>query len=74
MPGQLSNFMKNFGKFIYTETQPFIPVMKAFKTGGEIAGDIFWNLNKLDNPKINDMEKSVLLLTWLLLLFLLFLL
>jgi hypothetical protein len=50
--------MKNFGKFIYTEAQPFIPVMKAFKQGGEIAGDIFWNLNKLDNPKINDVEKA----------------
>jgi hypothetical protein len=58
MPGQLSNFMKNFGKFIYAEAQPFIPVMKALKSGGEMAGKIFWNLNKLDDPKINDMEKA----------------
>jgi hypothetical protein len=57
MPGQLSNFMKYFGKLIYTEAQPFIPVLKVFKGGGEIAGDIFWNLNKLDDPKINDSEK-----------------
>jgi hypothetical protein len=58
MPGQLSNFMKNFGKFIYTKAQPFIPIIKAFKSGGKIAGDIFWNLNKLDDPKINDVEKA----------------
>jgi hypothetical protein len=50
--------MKNFGKYIYSEAQPFIPPAKAFKTGGEIAGKIFWNLNKLDDPKINDVEKA----------------
>jgi hypothetical protein len=32
--------------------------LKVFKGGGEIAGKIFWNLNKLDDPKINDSEKA----------------
>jgi hypothetical protein len=58
MPGQLSNFMKNFGKLIYTEAQPFFKVGKILKDGLTMAGEVFWNLNKLDDPKINDAEKA----------------
>jgi hypothetical protein len=58
MPGQLSNFMKNFGKLIYRETQPFFKVGKILNDGLSIGGEVFWNLNKLDDPKINDAEKA----------------
>jgi hypothetical protein len=50
--------MKNFGKLIYTETQPFFKVGKILKDGLSIGGEVFWNLNKLDDPKINDAEKA----------------
>jgi hypothetical protein len=58
MPGQLSNFMKNFGKLIYTEAQPFFKAGKILKDGLSIGGEVFWNLNKLDDPKINNAEKA----------------
>jgi hypothetical protein len=58
MPGQLSNFMKNFGKLIYTEAKPFFKVGKILNDGLSIGGEVFWNLNKLDDPKINDAEKA----------------
>jgi hypothetical protein len=57
MPGQLSNFMKNFGKFIYNESQPFIKSAKILKDGIIAGGNVFWNFNKLDDPNINDSEK-----------------
>jgi hypothetical protein len=58
MPGQLSNFLKNFGKLIYTEAQPFFEAGKILKDGLLPGGTIFWILNKLDDPKINDSEKA----------------
>jgi hypothetical protein len=58
MPGQLSNFTKNFGKLIYTEAQPFFKVGKILKDGLSMEGVVFWNLNKLDDPKINNAEKA----------------
>jgi hypothetical protein len=58
MPGQLSNFMKNFGKLVYTQAQPFIKAGEILKDGLLVGGDIFWNLNKLDDPKINEAEKA----------------
>jgi hypothetical protein len=50
--------MKNFGKLICTEAQPFFKAGKILKDGLTMAGEVFWNLNKLDNPKINDAEKA----------------
>jgi hypothetical protein len=58
MPGQLSNFMKNFGKFIFNASEPLIESAKILKDGMLIGGDVFWNLNKLDDPKITDSEKG----------------
>jgi hypothetical protein len=58
MPGQLSNFMKNFGKFILNESQPFIKSAKILKDGILAGGNVFWNFNRLDDPKINDSEKA----------------
>jgi Tfp pilus assembly protein PilZ len=58
MPGQLSNFMKNFGNLIYTEAQPFFKVGKILKDGLSLGGEVFWNLNMLDDPKINNVEKA----------------
>jgi hypothetical protein len=56
MPGQLSNFMKNFGKLLASE--PFIETAKILNNGLLIGGDVFWNLNKLDDPKISDSQKA----------------
>jgi hypothetical protein len=58
MPGQLSNFMKNFRKLIFTEAKPFFKVGKILNDGISIGGEVFWNLNKLDDPEINDAEKA----------------
>jgi hypothetical protein len=55
MVGQLSNFIKNFGKYIYPE---LINVGKVFKDGVGVAANIIWNLNKLDDPHINDKDKA----------------
>jgi hypothetical protein len=58
MPGQLSNFMKNFGKFIFNESEPFIESAKILKDGFLVGANVFWNLNKLDNPKRTYSEKA----------------
>jgi hypothetical protein len=54
MVGQLSNFVKNFGKLVYSNSESFIKTGKVLKNGLSIGGEVFWNLNRLDDPKIND--------------------
>jgi hypothetical protein len=58
MVGQLSNFIKNFGKYVYSKLKPFFKVGKTFKDGGAVAANLFWNFNKLDDPLLNNSEKA----------------
>jgi hypothetical protein len=68
MPGHLSNFIKNFGKAIYTNFSPYIPIARNLVGAVGVRYNIFDNLNKLDNPnssirgKIQDVIKVVLAL------------
>jgi hypothetical protein len=41
MPGQLSNYMKNFGKLVYSWAQPFIKAWRILKDTGIMGGEIF---------------------------------
>jgi hypothetical protein len=45
MPGQLANFMKNFGKAVYE----YAPVIKTLVGGVSAGYDIFNNLSKFDD-------------------------
>jgi hypothetical protein len=66
MPGQWSNFFKNFGKAIiakgtdiYKYMEPYIDVGKNIG-GGAMAGyGVFKNLNNLDDPNRSDRDKAV---------------
>jgi hypothetical protein len=54
MPGQVSNFMKNFGKALYS----YAPVIKTFLSGGSAAYDIYNNLSKFDDPDATVRDKK----------------
>jgi hypothetical protein len=56
MPGQWSNFRKNFEKaFNIAESYAQIAAKVAMTMG--IAGDVFWNMKKLDDPNLSNTEK-----------------
>jgi hypothetical protein len=58
MPGQWSNFIKNFGKAIYANMSPYIPVAKKLVGAVGVGYDIFNNLNKLDDPNKRMRDKT----------------
>jgi hypothetical protein len=58
MPGQWSNFMKNFGKvFEYIIDSPVFEAGKRLVPGVSVGYDVFSNLNKLDDP--NNSPKDI---------------
>jgi hypothetical protein len=57
MPGQWSNFRKNFKK-AFNIAEHYISVAKKLGQATKIGGDIFWNMNKLDDPNLTDTEKG----------------
>jgi hypothetical protein len=57
MPGQWSNFRKNFEK-AFNLAEHYVNVVKRLGQSATIAGDVFWNMNKLDDPKLTDVEKG----------------
>jgi hypothetical protein len=58
MAGQWSNFIKNFGKAIYANMSPYIPVAKKLVGAVGVGYDIFNNLNKLDDPNRSTRDKT----------------
>jgi hypothetical protein len=58
MPGQWSNFMKNFGKaFEYIIDSPVVEAGRRLVPGVSVGYDVFSNLNKLDDP--NNSPKDI---------------
>jgi hypothetical protein len=57
MPGQWSNFRKNFEK-AFNIAEPYIKVAKRLGQSATIAGDVFWNMNKLDDPNLSGTEQG----------------
>jgi hypothetical protein len=50
--------MKNFGKAIYSNMTPFIPVAKKLVGAAGVGYNIFNNLNKLDDPNRSIRDKT----------------
>jgi hypothetical protein len=50
--------MKNFGKTIYTNISPYIPVAKKLVGEVGVGYNIFDNLNKLDDPNRSTRDKT----------------
>jgi hypothetical protein len=58
MPGQWSNFMKNFGKvFNYVVDSPIVEAGRRVIPGVTTAYDVFNNFNKMDDP--NNTPKDI---------------
>jgi hypothetical protein len=57
MPGQWSNFRKNFEK-AFNLAEPYINVAKRLAQAAMIGGNVFWNMNKLDDPNLTHTEKG----------------
>jgi hypothetical protein len=55
MPGQWSNFMKNFAKYIISS--PEVEAVQKIVPGFGVGYDIFNNLNKIDDP--NNSPKDI---------------
>jgi hypothetical protein len=50
--------MKNFGKAIYSNMSPYIPVAKKLVGAVNVGYNIFDNLNKLDDPDRSTRDKT----------------
>jgi hypothetical protein len=50
--------MKNFGKAIYSNIEPYISVAKNIGGAGGVGYNIFNNLNKLDDPNRSTRDKT----------------
>jgi hypothetical protein len=57
MSGQWSNFRKNFEK-AFNLADPYINVAKRLGQAAMVGGNVFWNMNKLDDPNLTDTEKG----------------
>jgi phospholipase/lecithinase/hemolysin len=58
MPGQLSNYLKNFNKVI-DYVSPYVKVVGNLLSNLSIARNVYVNLNKLDDPNTTQKEKPV---------------
>jgi hypothetical protein len=58
MPGQLSNYLKNFNKVI-DYVSPYVSAVSNLLSSLNTARNVFVNLNKLDNPKATQKDKAV---------------
>jgi hypothetical protein len=58
MPGQLSNYLKNFNKVI-DHISPYISTVGNLLSSLNTARNVFINLNKLDDPKARQKDKAV---------------
>jgi hypothetical protein len=58
MPGQLSNYLKNFNKVI-DYVNPYVSTVCKLLGSLGTAYSVFTNLNKLDDPKATQKDKAV---------------
>jgi hypothetical protein len=58
MPGQLSNYLKNFNKVI-DYVSPYVSTIGNLLSSLNVVRNVFTNLNKLDNPNATQKDKAV---------------
>jgi hypothetical protein len=58
MPGQLSNYLKNFNKVI-DYGSPYVSTVGNLLSSLNTARNVYVNLNKLDEPKATQKDKVV---------------
>jgi hypothetical protein len=57
MPGQLSNYLKNFN--IVNYVSPYVNAVGNFLSSLNTVRSVYVNLNKLDDPKATQKDKVV---------------
>jgi phospholipase/lecithinase/hemolysin len=58
MPGQLSNYLKNFNKVI-DNVSPYVSTVGNLLSSLNTARNVFVNLNKFDDPHASQKDKAV---------------